>query len=70
MPALAELQAEYVKQATELWNQSLRSLPAMAATMGAAATPADVPRVQGPALCGRRLERAIRRPRSPRRCIC
>ena len=37
MPAMLELQGRYVQQATELWNQSLASLPAVAASMGHAA---------------------------------
>ncbi len=39
MPAIAELQTQYVKQASELWNQSLGSLPTGATSMGAAASP-------------------------------
>ncbi|MEO8278805.1 MAG: class I poly(R)-hydroxyalkanoic acid synthase [Ideonella sp.] len=43
MPAMAEIQARYVKQATELWNQSLASLPVVGAAMAAAATGTQPP---------------------------
>lgn len=58
LPARSKLQADYLKQATELWNLNLREANA------------DAPKAAGTGASRRRSGRRIRPAPTSRRCTC